>query len=80
VIGTDSATSALADEFARRGIPLTVLADHRVDAFELFGADVVLVRPDQHIAWLGLPPTAEQAAAVLDDSLHGFTEPQPTTT
>jgi len=79
-IGTDASTSALAREFERRGAPLTVLADPRVDVLQMFGADVVLVRPDQHIAWLGRPPTAIEATQIFDDAVAGFKAPQLTNT
>ncbi|MGK3204292.1 FAD-dependent monooxygenase [Amycolatopsis sp. MEPSY49] len=48
-----------------RGLPLTRLSLHRPDLPGLFGAEQLLVRPDQHVAWRG---HAEQAdpAALLD--------------
>jgi 2-polyprenyl-6-methoxyphenol hydroxylase-like FAD-dependent oxidoreductase len=78
-IGNDFALLVLADDgsvprdFAaaaeQRGLPLTVihLTDPRLR--EIYGADNVLVRPDQHVAWRGphLPP--EGAGAVLDVAL-----------
>jgi len=36
-----------------RGVPLTRLHLHRPDLRELTGADLLLVRPDQHVAWRG---------------------------
>lgn len=72
IIGSASAASALSAACATRGVPVKVLADPRVDAEELFGAAVVLVRPDQHIAWLGDAPTDADAAIILDDALTGF--------
>ena len=41
-----------------------------VDTRARYGADVVLVRPDQHIAWLGGRLSAPEADAVLDAVLH----------
>jgi 2-polyprenyl-6-methoxyphenol hydroxylase-like FAD-dependent oxidoreductase len=72
LIGTDAASTALHEELVRRGVPVTVLADPRVDARRLFDADVVLVRPDQHIAWLGTPPRRDDAVHIVDDALAGF--------
>ncbi|HEY1530671.1 MAG TPA: FAD-dependent monooxygenase [Galbitalea sp.] len=72
IIGTNAASSALHDEFARRGVPVTLLTDPRVDTDALFAADVVLVRPDQHIAWLGAPPLAHDSREIVDDALRGF--------
>ena len=52
---------------ARRGIPVTVAAvgpsDDGTPMADLWGADAVLVRPDQHVAWRG--SSAEAAAAAL---------------
>ncbi|MDV8147636.1 FAD-dependent monooxygenase [Arthrobacter sp. B10-11] len=51
---------------ARRGIPVTVAAvgpsDDGTPMGELWGADAVLVRPDQHVAWRGSVPEAAAAA------------------
>lgn len=38
---------------ARRGVPLTILDVPEPAARELYGRDLVLVRPDQHVAWRG---------------------------
>ncbi|HKC45896.1 MAG TPA: FAD-dependent monooxygenase [Burkholderiales bacterium] len=38
---------------SRRGVPLHVLAVQSDEARDIYGADVVLVRPDRHIAWRG---------------------------
>ena len=50
---------------ARRGVPLTVAAVLDDDLAGRYAADVLLVRPDQHISWSGaaLPP---DPAALLD--------------
>jgi 2-polyprenyl-6-methoxyphenol hydroxylase-like FAD-dependent oxidoreductase len=64
-----SVERGFAAEAAARGLPFAVahLADPAVRA--LYGADNVLVRPDQHVAWRGseLPPGG--AGAVLDHVL-----------
>jgi 2-polyprenyl-6-methoxyphenol hydroxylase-like FAD-dependent oxidoreductase len=44
---------------ARLNIPLTVLAVEDGDARDLYGCDLVLVRPDQYIAWRGNTPPAD---------------------
>lgn len=62
VIGPRSDADALIREAARRNIPLL-----HVDQP---GPDVLLVRPDQHIAWIGSSPF--DAEAILDDALTGF--------
>jgi hypothetical protein len=52
---------------ARQGIPVSVTAvgpsDDGTPMADLWGADAVLVRPDQHVAWRGSAP--ETAAAAL---------------
>jgi hypothetical protein len=55
---------AFAAEASARSLPFTVI--HLADAAvrELYGADNVLIRPDQHVAWRGA--RVEDAAAVLD--------------
>ncbi|WP_019634403.1 FAD-dependent monooxygenase [Actinomadura atramentaria] len=52
----------------RRGVPLAEVAYKRADA--LFGAPLVLVRPDQHVAWRGAASADPDAlwAAVLGDA------------
>ena len=62
----DTATGkAFAAEAAARSLPLAIihLADPAVR--ELYGADNVLIRPDEHVAWRG-PATGGGAAAVLE--------------
>jgi len=52
---------------ARQGIPVTVAvvgpSDDGADPSQVWGADAVLVRPDQHVAWRG--SSAAEAAAAL---------------
>ncbi|WP_219419544.1 FAD-dependent monooxygenase [Pseudonocardia nigra] len=59
---------ALLDDAARAGVPLRLLdLDHVPRLRTLYGADLVLVRPDQHVAWRGddVPDPAALLAAVL---------------
>ena len=55
---------------ALQGIPLTIVdpTDHGFAA--IAGDQLVLVRPDQHIAWCG--PVSTEATSVLNAALHGF--------
>lgn len=75
------------DAAARRGIPVAVAAvgpsDDGTPMAELWGADAVLVRPDQHVAWRGsVPETAAAAVSVAagwgaaspDSSQHNPTQ------
>ncbi|MCK9899533.1 monooxygenase [Parafrankia colletiae] len=66
-LGSDRAVEeAFATEASARGLRFTVvhLTDPSVRA--LYGADNVLVRPDQHVAWRGGELPAGGAGAVLD--------------
>jgi 2-polyprenyl-6-methoxyphenol hydroxylase-like FAD-dependent oxidoreductase len=51
-------TRALEQAAQARGLPLTVLELARDDVRTLYGSDLVLIRPDQHVAWRGnaVPP------------------------
>jgi hypothetical protein len=61
--------SGLVEAAARRGVPLLVLDIEAPDARALYGRHLVLVRPDQHVAWRG---DAEPAAPMeLIDLVRG---------
>jgi len=61
--------SGLLGAAARRHLPLTVLDIEDSDARSLYGRNLVLVRPDQHVAWRG---NAEPLACLdLIDRLRG---------
>ncbi|GAA3548368.1 FAD-dependent oxidoreductase [Amycolatopsis ultiminotia] len=53
-----------------RGLPLTRFRLHRPDLRELTGADLLLVRPDRHVAWRGSSREPDPAA-VLDRARGG---------
>ena len=50
--------SSLIHAAASRGVPLTILDVNEANARPLYACKLVLVRPDQHVAWRGdeLPP------------------------
>lgn len=58
--------AAFVREAADRGLPFTVVHLTAPGARDLYGADNVLVRPDQHVAWRGASLPTGGAAAVLD--------------
>ena len=60
-------TDSAALEFAAqaRGVPLTVVTIADAAVRELYSADLVLVRPDQHVAWRNTP-NAHDPARVID--------------
>jgi hypothetical protein len=66
-VPADAAFAAVLAAGARQGIAVTVAAvgpsDDGTRLSELVGADAVLVRPDQHVAWRG--SSADAAAAAL---------------
>lgn len=49
----DEDIAAIETEFAASAVPLAVLRLDRADIAEAYGAPLVLVRPDQQIAWRG---------------------------
>lgn len=49
-----------------RGVPLTVLELRGQTFEELYGASLLLVRPDQHVAWRGVSVDRTAAGAVID--------------
>jgi len=53
--------SALRQAAESRGLPLTVHDINNPDAAKLYGAALVLVRPDGHVAWRGNAPPADPA-------------------
>jgi 2-polyprenyl-6-methoxyphenol hydroxylase-like FAD-dependent oxidoreductase len=70
-LSPDADTGPLADAATRRGLPLRVLdLARRAELRERYGADLVLVRPDQHVAWRGAAagdPDAVLARVVGDE-------------
>jgi 2-polyprenyl-6-methoxyphenol hydroxylase-like FAD-dependent oxidoreductase len=61
--------AAVAQAANRHGIPVVIAAvgpfDGGASPSELWGADAVLVRPDQHVAWRGSSPEAAAAALAV---------------
>jgi len=57
---------AFTAEATERAIPLQLIHLNEPDAVAVYGSAVVLVRPDQHIAWRGTELPADGAAAVFD--------------
>ncbi len=67
VLAEDAATGrAFAAEAVARSLPFTVIHLSDPAVRELYGADNVLIRPDQHVAWRGAGVPDGGAAAVLD--------------
>lgn len=64
--------SALQQAADQRGVPLAVRDVPTDHARELYGADLALIRPDQHIAWRGNHPPDD--ALALIDLIRGASE------
>jgi 2-polyprenyl-6-methoxyphenol hydroxylase-like FAD-dependent oxidoreductase len=62
-------TASIEAAAARRGVPLTVLDAPSDRARDLYGVDLALIRPDQHIAWRG--NRAPDDALALIDRVRG---------
>lgn len=61
----------------RHGIPLAVLDDPSLGLDAFFKERLVLVRPDQHIAWIGGPVPDAEAPRILNDAIRGEWRRQP---
>jgi len=70
---TEISTEAWQSEAQRIGLPLAVLRWQQAATRELYGADLVLVRPDHHIAWRG--PAHTDPAIVLARATACFAAP-----
>ncbi|GLI26946.1 monooxygenase [Agromyces rhizosphaerae] len=64
VVGPEERVAPLLRAATRRAVPVSHL--------EQPGPELVLVRPDQHIAWVG--ESIADADGILDGALHGFAE------
>ncbi len=74
--GDDSVLDAFAAEAAARAVPLRVADVRDRGLGERYGAALVLVRPDQHVAWCG--DSAADPGAVLDAARGASPLPTPT--
>jgi 2-polyprenyl-6-methoxyphenol hydroxylase-like FAD-dependent oxidoreductase len=74
--GREPDVRALRDAAAGRGIPLEVLEVRSEEARDVYGADLVLVRPDRHVAWRGngAPAETEELFARVTGWSPGGTE------
>ena len=65
------AGDALAAAAMRRGVPLTIVDAFDEDGRELYGRDLALIRPDQHVAWRGNSMPADADALLARLTGHG---------
>jgi 2-polyprenyl-6-methoxyphenol hydroxylase-like FAD-dependent oxidoreductase len=64
-LGSEADPSSLERAAARRGVPLKVLEVPEPEARALYERELVLVRPDQHVAWRG-DRAPDDPLAVID--------------
>jgi hypothetical protein len=65
-LGTEGNTAPFVDIAATRGAPLTVLDLRELALSGVYGAPLLLVRPDQHVAWRGVSVDRQGAEAIFD--------------
>jgi len=61
--------SPFVDAAARRKIPLSILQLDEPDLKGVYGQDMLLVRPDHHIAWRGTGRKMPDAGGILATAL-----------
>jgi hypothetical protein len=57
---------------ATRGLPLDVLSVEEPELVSVYGRGLLLVRPDQHIAWRGAACEDRRAADAILSRVLGF--------
>jgi hypothetical protein len=57
--------------FAERGVPVKALDVQSPAARDLYERDIVVVRPDQHVAWRGNADPSDAADVVARVTGHG---------
>ena len=60
--GTHADTSALASAFATHSAPFSALDVPDIAARDIYGRDLILLRPDLHVVWRGNAPPADAVA------------------
>jgi hypothetical protein len=64
--GADAqAVSALVNAAAELGLPLTLVQDTAQDERQRYAAPLVLVRPDQFVAWVGTGTVSREDALLI---------------
>lgn len=60
----EGAVAALESAAGELSVPLTIVRDSAADGREQYGASLVLVRPDQHVAWSDNGPGADPLSII----------------
>jgi hypothetical protein len=68
--GTRADTSALERGFAALGAPLQVLDVPDAAPRDIYGYDLLLLRPDMHVVWRGNAPPPEPATLAVMATGH----------
>jgi hypothetical protein len=69
-------SEALVAAAARRGLPMAVLQSEEHDLTKVYGRGLLLVRPDQHIAWRGFACDDLRVADAIMARVLGWPEPE----
>jgi 2-polyprenyl-6-methoxyphenol hydroxylase-like FAD-dependent oxidoreductase len=72
----EAVTSSFAQAAARRGVPLQIVRDTRAGGREKYEAALVLIRPDEFVAWTSSTGPLD-SAAVLERAIGGKPHPPP---
>jgi 2-polyprenyl-6-methoxyphenol hydroxylase-like FAD-dependent oxidoreductase len=75
VIGAAADARGFLAHARQHGIPLASLDDARLGLAGFLGAPLALVRPDQHLAWIGDPVPDTGARQILDRAVRGLITP-----
>lgn len=59
-------TTPFIESATTRGVPLTVVELRGQSLEDLYGASLLLVRPDQHVAWRGTSVDRAMARTIID--------------
>jgi hypothetical protein len=65
------AVSAFADAAAQLGLPLQVIEDTAQGERQRYAAPLVLVRPDQFVAWVGAGAVSQNEALLILQRARG---------
>ncbi len=75
LLGDPALAEGLIGSADAAGIPLTRVPSVGAPNEDAFGSRLVLIRPDQHIAWLGNTVDNSAAARIWQHALTGFQQP-----
>jgi hypothetical protein len=66
---SDTDVTAFVDASSKRGVPLTVVRIRDPHVRHVYERDLVMVRPDQHVAWRGQKLPSDPLAVI--DRIRG---------